>query len=105
MQEENHPIYPDNRQASSDNLRQIIQEEVKSLMQSAFFTARKLTDTPTDNNQVVNRKYVTLNGPTASRPVSSVVGQFYLDTTLASGRGKPLWWNGTGWIDATGTYS
>lgn len=77
---------------------------VKDYIKSTAFTDRKVTDTPTDALSVVNRKYVTLNGASASRPTSSVIGQMYLDTTLASGRGKPVWWNGTGFIDATGTY-
>jgi hypothetical protein len=39
-------------------------------------------------------------GDTASRPSTGLlVGQFYFDTTL----GIPIWWNGTDWIDATGT--
>lgn len=73
---------------------------IRNYMKSTAFTDRKLTDTPTDALQVVNRKYVTNHGATAGRPTSSVIGQFYLDTTL----NKPLWWNGTGWQDATGAY-
>jgi len=39
-------------------------------------------------------------GDTASRPSTNLlVGQQYFDTTL----GIPIWWNGTDWIDATGT--
>jgi len=64
--------------------------------------SKKIGDTPTDALQLVPRSYVTANGTV--RPRSSVVGQFFLDTTLASGRGKPIWWNGTGWVDATGSY-
>ena len=89
-------------------LQKIIDERFQKLIkeheQTTGFTDRKLTDTPTDALQVVNRKYVTLNGLSASRPTSSVIGQQYLDMTLASGRGKPVYWNGTGFIDATGTY-
>lgn len=77
---------------------------VRKFMSSKGFANKKIADTPTDSYQLVNRRYATLNGPTASRPTSSVVGQSYLDTTLASGRGKPVWWNGIGWVDATGTY-
>jgi hypothetical protein len=43
-----------------------------------------------------------LNGTTANRPVipagSLRIGISYFDTTL----GKPIWWNGTVWVDATG---
>jgi hypothetical protein len=45
---------------------------------------------------------VVTSGTTASRPVISATGSLgfaYFDTTL----GKPVWWNGTVWKDATGT--
>jgi hypothetical protein len=42
------------------------------------------------------------SGDTASRPVARLaVGQFYFDTDL----GFPVWWNGTDWVDASGTVS
>jgi membrane-associated protease RseP (regulator of RpoE activity) len=40
------------------------------------------------------------SGDTASRPISFLeIGQFYFDVDL----GFPVWWNGTNWVDATGT--
>lgn len=40
------------------------------------------------------------NGTTANRPTQNLqVGQFYFDTTL----GIPIWYDGTDWVDATGT--
>jgi len=39
-----------------------------------------------------------LDGTTAARPITVSTGTMYLDTTL----GKPIWWKGTAWIDATG---
>lgn len=39
------------------------------------------------------------SGITANRTQNSIAGQFYFDTTL----GKPIWYNGTAWVDATGT--
>lgn len=84
---------------NTEQITKLIDERIKL---SQGFTARKLADTPTDALAVVNRKYVTLNGTV--RPTSSVLGQFFLDTTLASGRGKPIYWNGTGWVDSAGTY-
>lgn len=77
---------------------QDVKNIVLKVLASTGFTKRKITDTPTDTLQVTNRKYVTLNGVSANRPTASVVGQFYFDTTL----NKPLWWNGTGFVDATG---
>lgn len=86
-----------------ENLKKLIderlQDQMKKYLQSSAFTDRKLTDTPTDALQVVNRKYVTMNGTTANRPTASVVGQSYFDTQV----NKPVWWNGTSFVDATGT--
>lgn len=91
-----------------EKLKKLVTEQslkaTKEYLRGGAFTERKITDTPTDSLSVVNRKYVTNNGTTSNRPKSSVVGQFYLDTSLASGRGKPIWWNGTGWVDSTGSY-
>lgn len=78
-----------------------IKKLVPEILQGSAFTDRKLTDTPTDNNSVVPRKYVTMNGAVASRPVSSVatIGQFYLatDTLL------PMWKAAGGWINSAGS--
>jgi hypothetical protein len=89
-----------NKPITEEDVRDIVQEYLKS----GGFTIRKLTDMPTDALQVTSRRYVNLNGPSTQRPVSSVVGQFYLDMTLAAGNGKPTWWNGSGFIDSSGTY-
>lgn len=88
-----------------DELKRTIREEtlkvVKDYMKSSAFVDRKLTDTPTDALSVVNRKFSTLNGTTANRPVGSVTGQYYLDTTI----GRPVYWNGSTWIDGAGSVS
>ena len=40
------------------------------------------------------------SGTTALRPTANLaVGKFYFDTTL----GYPVWWNGTHWVNASGT--
>jgi len=54
---------------------------------------------PIDNAAYLNPS----QGPTASRPTGALTGQMYFDTTLAAGAGKPIWWNGATWVDATGT--
>ena len=39
-------------------------------------------------------------GTTGARPSTGLqVGQFYFDTTI----NRPIWWNGTNWINAAGT--
>jgi hypothetical protein len=58
---------------------------------------------PTDNADLSNKKYVDdaapiwASGVTGSRP-TGVIGLRYFDTTL----GKPIWFDGTNWVDATG---
>lgn len=58
--------------------------------------------------QTTNAGYTILtnrNGTTHQRPNNQLddtwesIGFQYFDTTL----GKPIWWNGTGWVDATGS--
>lgn len=90
----------------NEALKKIIDDRLEEKMKREYasFTQKRVADTPTDALQIVNRKYVTLNGSSTNRPVASVIGQQYFDTDLASGRGKPVWWNGTGFVDATGTY-
>lgn len=40
------------------------------------------------------------SGTTANRPTAELqTGQYYFDTTL----GQPIWYDGTDWVDATGT--
>jgi len=41
-------------------------------------------------------------GTTAARPSSPFIGLLYFDTTLDAD-GKPIWYTGTSWVDATGT--
>jgi hypothetical protein len=43
---------------------------------------------------------VSQSGTTAQRPTTELwVGRTYFDTTL----GKPVWYEGPGWVDATGS--
>ena len=79
-------------------LKQKVIKIVQEYQNSSAFTKEKLTDTPSDALQVVNRRYVTLNGVSANRPTSSVLGQYYFDTTL----GIPVWWDGVSFVDAQG---
>lgn len=89
-------------------IKEIIVQEIKRLvpeiLQGSAFTDRKLTDTPTDNLSVVNRKYVTNNGTVANRPLSSVavVGQPYYatDTFIPMTYSAQGWRNGVGSIVA-----
>jgi len=81
-----------------EDIKKLIRDEVKNQLKGGLFTARKLTDTPTDRNQVVPRGYVTRNSTTALRPTTSVLGESYFDTTVS----KPVWWSGSSYKDAAG---
>jgi hypothetical protein len=94
MDETDHPIEYKPKSVSNNS----VIETVKEYLANAGFQHRIVGDTPTDNNQLVPRKYVTMNGNTANRPQSSVIGQSYLDTQI----GKVVWWNGTTFQDSQG---
>jgi hypothetical protein len=83
---------------NEQDIKKLIQKTIREELQSGLFTAKKITDTPVDALQVVPRKYVTRNSTTALRPTTSVLGEFYFDTTI----NKPVWWNGTSYKDAAG---
>ena len=82
----------------NEALKQVIATEVANQLKGQLFTARKLTDNPTDGLQVVPRQYVTRSFTTTRRPTTSIIGESYFDTSA----GKPAWWNGTNYQDAAG---
>lgn len=82
---------------ANKEIENLIDERIKKVFS---FTARKLTDTPTDDLMTVNRKYVNLNGTSANRPIGSVTGQQYFDTSI----GRPIFRKDNGaWVDAAGS--
>ena len=92
-----------------EELRKIVIEEVRKEVKEGLreeigketsFMARKPTDTPTDDLQVVPRKYVNMFGSVAGRPQNSVWGQYYFNSTV----GYPMWRRTDGaWVSATGS--
>lgn len=48
------------------------------------------------------RRTERLGGTTTKRPTNPRIGWIYFDTSLGV-NGKPIWWTGTVWVDATGT--
>lgn len=89
---------PQTHQSDTDFTQKVMQI-IQQYSKGGGFTDRKLADTPTDALSVVNRKFVTQNGKTAARPVSSITGLQYYDTDLQ----KPVYWSGTTWKDSQGT--
>ena len=81
-------------------LRRLIFNDVNNSLSELDFGFDKLraTTSLSDNKQFVS---LDIAGTTAERPqVQHLhVGVQYFDTTL----NKPIWWNGTNWVDATGT--
>lgn len=82
-------------------IREIAIEEIREQLKSGYFASRKITDTPSDALQVTNRRYVTLNGTVANRPISSVaiIGQSY----FATDTGIPMRYDGTNWRNGVGS--
>lgn len=93
----------------NEDIDKLLEEKIRKVLpvylQSQGFTARKLTDTPTDDLQVVPRKYVNMYGTTSQRPNSSIAsrGQQYFDTTI----GRPVYFNPNSsvWTDGAGSIS
>lgn len=88
----------ENKYMEKDDIIKLIEEKIVG------FT-RRVGDTPTDNLQLVNRRYVNLNGTTSKRPNASIasVGQQYFDTTI----GRPIYFNPNSsvWTDGAGSIS
>jgi len=62
---------------------------------------KKIGDTPTDNLQLVPRKYVNLNGTLANRPASILaqIGQQYYATDI----NVPIFYDGSKWRNGIGS--
>lgn len=52
-----------------------------------------------DTVKAATLETVRQGGSTANRPANPVVFEQYFDSTL----GKPIWYDGVSWVDATGT--
>jgi hypothetical protein len=72
--------------------------DYRQLYQDQLLNALRLYFNQIDNfTQAIT---VPASGITADRPTERLqVGQYYFDTTI----GRPIWWNGTNWINAAGT--
>lgn len=85
-----------------NNIEQLVREEVKKQFQVRdAFIYKQIGDTPTDNLQLVPKKYVNLNGAVASRPKSSVasIGQRYFSTDT----NIPMTYSSAGWRNGVGS--
>jgi hypothetical protein len=72
--------------------------EYSQQYQDQFSNALRLYFAQVDN--FAQASGVPNSGTTANRPISILqTGQYYFDTTLSI----PIWWNGTNWVNASGT--
>lgn len=72
--------------------------EYDQKQQDQFQNALRLYFNRLDEYNLTNS--IPASGSTAARPAVRVqVGQFYFDTTL----GIPIWYDGTDWVNASGT--
>lgn len=62
-------------------------------------TKFKFYDSTADSGYDTTNYAYPMCAATAKRPSSPAIGACFFDTTL----GKPIWWNGTAWVDSTGT--
>lgn len=72
--------------------------------EGSSYVAKKATNgnPPTDEEywQLIGGGVRYMHGETEDRPDENlVIGQMFFDTTL----GQPIWYDGTDWVDATGT--
>lgn len=81
---------------TEEETKKLIKQELKS-----SFAQKRVGDTPTDALQLVNRKYVNLNGTLANRPASvlAILGQQYYATDI----NIPLFYDGTKWRNGIGS--
>lgn len=84
-----------------------IEGDVVTLLGVAYGTGKTYLCTTASVSGTAVYRMVSQNGvkkdTTANRPAASAIdiGLLYLDTTLDAD-GKPIWYNGTAWVDATG---
>lgn len=101
MEENNYNIKGMDKDQLKKEIDKRTLEVIQTYMRGQGFIGRKLTDTPTDDLMIVNRKFVTLNGLVANRPTSSVatVGQSY----FATDTNIPMTYSLTGWRNGIGS--
>lgn len=90
-------VIGDGKTAFSGLKRYLNQSQIATTSTNGYMSSTDKTNL--DNHIADTTKHeVWLSGDTASRPATPTIGQRYFDTTL----GKPVWFNGTNWVDATG---
>lgn len=89
----------------TDEEQKMVQSMIEKAIKSAMgFSTRKLGDTPTDNLQLVPRKYVNLATPVAQRPASVFsANQTRMFFNMTSGIPNFFNPNSSVWVSATGS--
>ena len=82
-----------------NSLKRLVVNTIREEMGGGMFSNEKLTDNPTDDLQVVNRKYTNLNGTTRPTSSAATVGQRFFDTSVKT----LITWDGTAWRNGVGS--
>ena len=82
-------------------IKEVVLKVVREYNTTSAFIDKKLTDTPTDNFSLVNRRFVTLSSNIGARPISSVAvtGQHFFSTTTNT----PIVFDGNNWRNGVGS--
>jgi len=87
-------------QATSEEVvEEIAQNKADNAQNIAQGYADGVAQTAEDNAKEYADSLVNLGGPTIDRPETPDNYMMYFDTDL----NKPIWYNGTDWVDSTGT--
>ena len=96
---------PDTPSSYSTVLRVVNEDSNNSIAVKFALSQAAVCDSIEDalyfvNNNIILKPKKLIQGPTANRPTQWLsAGDKYFD----EGLGKPIWWNGSTWVDATGT--
>lgn len=74
-------------------------DDILTLQTDVGILQTDVGDLQTDVGNLQTDKQDISSGATLARPETPILGQMYFDTDL----GIPIWWNGTIWVNATGT--
>lgn len=106
----NHLLVGNNLSATRDLINRLsvtnnsvsVSSPISFAPNSVYLSNAQYQKNPIVNNNTLTGVWLdgkARNGTTASRPIDIGLGFVYFDTTL----NKPLWWNGTAWVDSAGT--
>lgn len=92
-------IYPDGSGLQADANGGSVDIETAAVSGAGVRGNVRINARNIDHTKSPSVNFVIENGDSSSRPAFPAVGQMYFDTSF----GQPIWYNGTGWVDASGS--